>query len=552
MHMWFCVTPSLQGKAPLLTCLLLCSVIPHCRHCQGLLHVAEGLAGSQGRQRQQHAELELQQATGQAHAAAQQLLSIQLSRLQQCATVLAESASTLTSIDQQHMYGDFINAAALPEALAAKQGAAQRYCQAEATAAALMAEHEAVIAGLAALHPDAPAQAQGAAAAAPATSGTTRAAAHLPEELRQVSSEMEVIWRKITASPRPSSATLVHHQAHQQLHMQQLKAQLAAPRSCSPASLPEEGIVQLHNNPAYTYEQEVGVEVSRRESGESEGSATFENIAIDSVGAPMTDVAGGKGVALAGIRLPAFMSAAGNSISGMGSNLGAMMDSTASFARQLSHKATSLGTLPEEQAAVMQALDEVPKTDSAAQQQAELLQAQQALLFQQQKEQPSRASLLVRRISAAAANLARTNSGTGKTSPEGSRLQKAGSTVDPAKGTAQGPDLLQVSMHDAALATAVSGELHTPTGELSRQHTHDSETCMSDIPISPTMDIPLTPGGPLQAGKGSESSGQVPGLVSPAVSRKTLVVVDASFEPLSLGDDQRAAQGLISTQVCHE
>jgi hypothetical protein len=141
-------------------------------------------------------------------------------------------------------YEDFINADALPKAMAAKQGAVQRYCRGEAAAAAIMAEHEFVLASLAALHGRCtrqPGKLEQQQEQQQQQEGVQQGEqASLPAELRQLAAGIQLAWQEVAATPRPAAV----------LQQQQLSL-----RSASPAGPLTDGIVQL-GGAGHTYEQQ--------------------------------------------------------------------------------------------------------------------------------------------------------------------------------------------------------------------------------------------------------------------------------------------------------
>jgi hypothetical protein len=236
------------------------------------------------------------------------------------------------------------------------------------------------------------------------------------------------------------------------------------------------------------------------------------------------------------------MSAAGGSISGMGhnlgSNLGHMMENTASLARHLSHRASSLGMLPEEHPG-----------DVAAAQATKAHLGAHGSGGGAADAMPSRGSLLVRRLSAAAANLARA------AGSDGVALSKAGSVAADALAGIRlppGQQQLSVNLQDAALATTQSGELDqgqqqgagsgAEPGRGSRRTTGASDAGST----GPMVDIPITP-----SVKGLDAAGLLgSGLLTPQLSRKATIVVDAGFLEGLAGDDQGDGHGgLIGTEV---
>jgi hypothetical protein len=209
--------------------------------------VAEGLAAAQGSRQQQLAEAEYRAAAVEARAAAQELWAVQLRRLEQCAGAVSEAAATLAAIEQQQMYGDFIVTDALPEALAAKHSAVQRYCRGEATAAAIMAEHESVLSSLAALQEGSAQQEQPGGQQQQQQQQQQQEKEEeegcLPQELQQLADSIQQAWQRVAATPRPAAVLL-----QQQLSL----------RAASPVGPLAEGIVQLGGAGAagHTYEQQ--------------------------------------------------------------------------------------------------------------------------------------------------------------------------------------------------------------------------------------------------------------------------------------------------------
>jgi hypothetical protein len=195
--------------------------------------VAEGLAAAQSSLRQQAAAKEYQAAAAEARAAAQELCAVQQRRLQECADAVSEAAATLAAMEQQQMYGDFLNAEALPEVLAAKHSAVQRYCRAEAAAAAILAEHKSVLSSLAALQEGGAQQEQ--------PGGQEEGC--LPLELQQLADSIQQAWQRVAATPRPAAVLLQQQQSL---------------RTASPVGPLAEGIVQLGGAGAagHTYEQQ--------------------------------------------------------------------------------------------------------------------------------------------------------------------------------------------------------------------------------------------------------------------------------------------------------
>jgi hypothetical protein len=248
---------------------------------------------------------------------------------------------------------------------------------------------------------------------------------------------------------------------------------------------------------------------------------------------------------LAGIKLPAFMSAAGGSISGMGSNLGAMVEGTASLARHLSHRASSLGTLPEEQQAAGAGAAAAGAPGASPAGMADAV--------------PSRTSLLVRRLSAAAASLTRAGSGVDRASVgDGASLSKAGSTAAAllagARVSLGQQQQLSVSLQDAALATMQSGDLDQghggPAASTERSGSRHASNDSDAGSIGAMSDIPITPGGvATPGGKGADAGLLGSGLLTPQLSRKATVLVDADFEGLAGEDQGEGRSGLIGTEV---
>jgi hypothetical protein len=170
----------------------------------------------------------------------------------------------------------------------------------------------------------------------------------------------------------------------------------------------------------------------------------------------------------------------------------------------------------------------------------------------------SRTSLLVRRLSAAAANLTRTGSGVDRASVgDGAALSKTGSAAAGLLAGARmslGPQQLGLSLQDAALATTQSGDLDQGHGGPAAGAEHSRSRRASDDSdagsIGAMSDIPITPGGAATpGGKGLDAGLLGSGLLTPQLSRKATVLVDADFEGLA-GDDQgEGREGLIGTEV---